>query len=236
MINIQDLTAGYFGNKVIRGFSLSIGEGEIYFLLGRNGSGKSTFLKALGSEIPYEGSISIANSNAHKLSIKQRAGIIATLPQQVQIAFDVEIVELILAGKFHQKKLLEGYTKAEEAEALAIIKDLGFAKPNQTIQTLSGGEQQMIWLAQVGFQNTPVVLLDEPTQYLDLYYKRLVFEQLKNWVASGKTIVVSTHDTQYLQQFPNAKLLFFQKEKAPMVLENNQENRDLIIRTIEQGG
>jgi hypothetical protein len=69
-----------------------------------------------------------------------------------------------------------------------------------------------------------------------LFFKRRVFEQLKHWISLGKTLIVSTHDTQYLHQFPEAKLLFFQKEKAPMVLENNPENLNFIVHTIEQGG
>ena len=93
----------------------------------------------------------------------------------------------------------------------------------------------MIWLAQVSMQNTPLIVLDEPTQHLDLYYKKQVFNQLKTWVNQGKTIFVSTHDIQYLSQFPKAKVLFFQKHKTPVMYLNTSENLEFIIKSIEQG-
>lgn len=130
---------------------------------------------------------------------------------------------------------MEDYSKADEAEAIAAIEALGFAQPEQSILTLSGGEQQMIWLAQVSMQNTPLIVLDEPTQHLDLYFKKQVFNQLETWVNQGKTILVSTHDIQYLAQFPKARLLFFQKYKVPVLYSNTPENLDIIIKSIEQG-
>jgi iron complex transport system ATP-binding protein len=235
MIKIQQLTAGYSGKDVFRGFSLQLEKGATYFLLGRNGSGKSTFLKALCAEIHYQGTIEINGFNLKTISAKKRAGIIANLPQQIQSQFDITVLDLVIAGKFHQKKLLEGYSKADEAEAMVAIVELGFATPGQSIIQLSGGEQQMVWLAQVAMQNTPVVVLDEPTQHLDLYYKKQVFNQLANWSISGKTLIVSTHDTQYLSQFPEAKLLFFQKQKAPMVLTNTPENLSFVVESIQSG-
>ena len=235
MVNIQQLTAGYSGKDVIRGFSLSVTEGDIVFLLGRNGSGKTTFIKSLCSEIPYLGKIEVAGTDIKQLKPKVRAGLIANLPQLTQTNFDISVLELVIAGKFHQKKLLEDYSKTDEAEAVAAIKALEFSKPEQSILTLSGGEQQMIWLAQVSMQNTPLIVLDEPTQHLDLFYKKQVFNQLKTWVNQGKTIIVSTHDIQYLSQFPMAKLLFFKKYETPVLYSNNPENLDFIIKSIEQG-
>ncbi|MFY8033331.1 MAG: ABC transporter ATP-binding protein, partial [Flexibacteraceae bacterium] len=214
---------------------LSVTEGEIVFLLGRNGSGKTTFIKSLCSEIAYQGKIEIAGTDIKQLKPKVRAGLIANLPQLTQTNFDISVLELVIAGKFHQKKLLEDYSKTDEAEAIAAIESLGFAQPQQSILTLSGGEQQMIWLAQVSMQNTPLIVLDEPTQHLDLYYKKQVFNQLETWVNEGKTILVSTHDIQYLAQFPKARLLFFQKYKTPVLYSNTPENLDFIIKSIEQG-
>ncbi len=235
MVNIQQLTAGYSGKDVIRGFSLSVTEGEIVFLLGRNGSGKTTFIKSLCSEMPYQGKIEVAGNDIKQLKPKVRAGLIANLPQLTYTNFDISVLELVIAGKFHQKKLLEDYSKADEAEAIAAIEALGFAQPEQSILTLSGGEQQMIWLAQVSMQNTPLIVLDEPTQHLDLYFTKQVFNQLETWVNQGKTILVSTHDIQYLAQFPKARLLFFQKYKVPVLYSNTPENLDIIIKSIEQG-
>jgi iron complex transport system ATP-binding protein len=235
MVNIQQLTAGYSDKDVIRGFSLLVTEGHIVFLLGRNGSGKTTFIKSLCSEIPYSGKIEIAGTDIKQLKPKVRAGLIANLPQLTQTNFDISVLELVIAGKFHQKKLLEDYSKADVAEATAVINALGFASPEQSILALSGGEQQMIWLAQVSMQNTPLIVLDEPTQHLDLYYKKQVFNQLKTWVNQGKTIFVSTHDIQYLSQFPKAKVLFFQKHKTPVMYLNSSENLEFIIKSIEQG-
>jgi len=233
MIQIENLTAGYSNKDVIRGFSLTIPEGSLLFLLGRNGSGKSTFLQAISGQLRYEGSIKTSGHELNKINLKEKAGQISFLAQQNNSAFQVNILDLVVSGRFHQKKNLEGYSKTDFEEAETLINSLPFTHKAGYLNELSGGETQMVWLAQIQFQNTPIILLDEPTQHLDLYYKKQVFNQIANWQAKGKTQIVSTHDIGYLSNFENAEILFFKKGKPPLVYKCTAETISILTKEME---
>ncbi|MFC6996896.1 ABC transporter ATP-binding protein [Rufibacter roseus] len=195
VLEIKELVAGYAERVLIRNLSFLVPEPSFVAIIGHNGSGKSTFLKALTGQIPYQGQVLVQGQR-----LPQRTGAIAKtlsyLPQKNNVAFPVLVRELVVMGLFRHKKLLDHYTSADYAQADSVLHHLQISHlSNRTFTDLSGGEQQLVWLAQLMLQNTPLVLLDEPTQQLDVYHKKRVFDLMASWVKKQQqTVLCITHD------------------------------------------
>jgi iron complex transport system ATP-binding protein len=165
-------------------------------IIGHNGSGKTTFFKVLSGQLPYKGEIIIGNQILHKNDNPFAAGFMALLAQKNSVGFSVPVQELVVMGRFRLKKFFQSYNEddyAATAQALHLLSLSSIAHHN--FMELSGGEQQLVWLAQLMVQDTPVYLLDEPTQQLDIYNKRRVFALMEKWVSDyEKTVLCITHD------------------------------------------
>lgn len=113
---------------------------------------------------------------------------------------------LVLMGRYRHKRWFDGWHPADYARADAALARCGVAHlAERDFTTLSGGEQQLVWLAQLWAQDAPLCLLDEPTQQLDVYHRRRVFDLLADWVLTeGRTVVVITHDLANLAALPSA--------------------------------
>ncbi|ALJ01275.1 ABC transporter ATP-binding protein [Rufibacter tibetensis] len=192
---MKELVAGYDERVLIRNLSFLVPEPAFVAIIGHNGSGKSTFLKTLTGQVPYQGQILVQGQ-----PFVSRSGAIARalsyLPQKNNVAFPIKVHELVVMGLFRQKRLLDHYTSADYAYADATLAHLHISHLSQrTFTDLSGGEQQMVWLAQLMLQDAPITLLDEPTQQLDVYHKKRVFDLMVSWVREEqKTVLCITHD------------------------------------------
>ncbi len=195
VLEIKDLVAGYAENVLLRNLSFLVPEPAFVAIVGHNGSGKSTLLKALLGQVPYQGSVSVLGQ-----PLPRRTGAIAKtlsyLPQKNNVAFPVQVRELVVMGLFRHKKLLDAYTAVDYGLADGVLDRLQIKHlAHRTFTDLSGGEQQLVWLAQLLLQNTPLALLDEPTQQLDVYHKKRVFDLMTDWVRDEKkTVLCVTHD------------------------------------------
>ncbi|WP_207434014.1 ABC transporter ATP-binding protein [Sabulibacter ruber] len=195
VLEIKELVAGYDERVLIRNLSFLVPEPSFIAIIGHNGSGKSTFLKTLTGQVPYQGQILVQGQ-----PLASRSGAIARslsyLPQKNNVAFPIKVRELVVMGLFRQKRLLEHYTSADYARAENMLHQLHMAHLSERSFTdLSGGEQQLVWLAQLMLQDAPIALLDEPTQQLDVYHKKRVFDLMTGWVREEqKTVLCITHD------------------------------------------
>jgi iron complex transport system ATP-binding protein len=203
VLEIKDLVVGYADRVLLHNLSFLVPGPAFVAIIGHNGSGKSTFLKALAGQITYQGQI-LVNSQALPARAKSIARSLSYLPQKNNVAFPVTVRELVVMGLFRQKKLLENYTSADYAAADAALTHLQIQHLSQrTFTELSGGEQQLVWLAQLMLQNTPLLLLDEPTQSLDVYHKKKVFDLMAQWAKQEqKTVLCITHDLLNLMTMP----------------------------------
>jgi iron complex transport system ATP-binding protein len=190
-ININNLTAGYGNNTIIRSLFLEIPCSSFVAVIGYNGAGKSTFLKAITNKIAYHGSI-VFPTEINK---------IAMLGQKNQVNFSIKVKDLVLMGLFDKTKLFQSYSTAQMERVMQALQvhhiqhlaDLDFL-------TLSGGEQQLVWLSQLFLQNADVYLFDEPTQYLDIAHTNQIFEIMQTMVIDHrKTIICVTHHIHYLK-------------------------------------
>jgi iron complex transport system ATP-binding protein len=195
VLEIKDLVAGYDERVLLRNLSFLVPVPAFVAIIGHNGSGKSTLLKTLTGQVPYQGQVLVQDK-----PLVARAGALARslsyLPQKNNVTFPIKVRELVVMGLFRQKRLLEHYTAADYYHAEAMLERLHIAHLRQrTFTDLSGGEQQLVWLAQLMLQDAPIALLDEPTQQLDVYHKKRVFDLMADWVREKqKTVLCITHD------------------------------------------
>ena len=199
LFSIQNLVAGYPGRVLLRNLSFCLPAPAFVAVLGHNGSGKTTLFRALTGQLPYEGSVRLRGQELRTRRRPAAAGLLGYLPQRGPLDFGIGVRELVGMGRYRHHGLFSGYAAPDYELADAALRRVGIAHLAQrSFPELSGGEQQLVWLAQLSLQEAQVYLLDEPTQQLDVYYRRRVFELVHGWAAAGRTVLCSTHDLDSL--------------------------------------
>ena len=197
---IENLVAGYPGRVLVRNLFLCLPQPAFVAVVGHNGSGKTTRFRVLTGQLPYQGSGRLHGHEVRTLRRAASAGLLGYLPQRGSLDFAIAVRELVVMGRYRHHGLFGTYAPADYALADAALARVGMAHlAGRDFTQLSGGEQQLVWLAQLSLQDAQVYLLDEPTQQLDPYYRRQVFTLVHTWVTQeGKTVLCSTHDLDNL--------------------------------------
>lgn len=194
MIELKDFRAGYKGVEKIRIDDLRIEPGRILGLLGRNGSGKSTFLKALVGIIPYGGHAILDKTETSSMTHRERARRIAYLPQQLS-PVSMSVGTLVAHGRFARMSFSKIMgVKDREAVRHALEMTGLWEERHRSVAELSGGERQRAYLAMVLAQETEYLLLDEPAASLDIAHQIEIMELLKQLSSDGRGIVITSHD------------------------------------------
>jgi iron complex transport system ATP-binding protein len=215
-LNVKNLKIGYKNHKteipIGPEINFSIKNGELAMLIGQNGIGKSTLLKTLCKLIPnISGHITINSTNIEEISIKQLASQIAFVSTANNIPFRISIFDMVALGRSPylnwigrlDKKDIEIVNSAIEDMELTKLKDKSFLE-------VSDGERQKALIARALSQNTPVIILDEPTAYLDLLNKYNIIHRLANIAhEQGKAILLSTHDLNIALAEADKMLIMF---------------------------
>ncbi len=196
-LEARGLTFAWNGQPVVRGVSLAAGHGEVLGILGPNGAGKSTLLRLLAGGLrPGSGEVHLMSAPIQSLPHAERAKRVAFVPQESRPVFDLPVMSLVLLGRAPHLGLLgvEGPRDREIArEALAFTDTDALAE--RPFSRLSSGEKQRVMLARALAQQTPVVLLDEPTAFLDLGHQHQTYELLSRLRRErGVTLVIASHD------------------------------------------
>lgn len=193
----QTLSVGYHERQVINELSLCIEEGKITALVGPNGSGKSTLLKALARLLkPSGGAVLLDGKAITSLSSTQVAQQLAILPQGPSAPHGLTVAELVEQGRFPHVGALRMLRRQDHEmihEALALTNMTDYA--HRALDSLSGGERQRAWIALTLAQDTPLLLLDEPTTFLDIGHQLEVLELVQRLNRErGMTVVLVLHD------------------------------------------
>lgn len=200
MIDVQSLTIRYSDRTIVSNFSLEVQEGEIVSIIGPNGSGKSTILKGLSRSIPCEsGRICIANHEISSLSNKQVSRIMCMLCQSNTCPLDMTVKELVGYGRVPHKKWYERFDSSDEEVIQWALEQTGLLPyGDRLIVSLSGGEAQRAWIAMALAQRPKVLLLDEPTTYLDIAHQLEVLELISRLNRKlNLTVVMVLHDLNH---------------------------------------
>lgn len=197
IISVSDLHVGYGDRTVLKGLNVDIPRRQITTLIGSNGCGKSTFLTTLARvREPHKGDIALAGTNISELSRRDYAARVGLLPQTPSAPGTLKVSELVLRGRYPHQSWYGRFTEEDEhavSEALRRTALLDLA--DRPLNALSGGQRQRAWLAMVLAQDTEVMLLDEPTTYLDLAHAIDMLRLVKSLsTLDGRTIVMVLHD------------------------------------------
>jgi len=204
VLKVENLVAGYEQRVLLRNLFLCVPDPAFVAIIGHNGCGKTTLFRALTGQIPYQGTIAVADQDLRAIRRPAASGVLAHLPQRGAVGFPIEVRELVVMGRFRHHGFLSAYRPHDYALAAAALASVGAAHlAHRDFTELSGGEKQLVWLAQLTLQDAQLYLLDEPTQQLDVYYRRRVFDLLQSWVREQrKTILCITHDLDNLTGLP----------------------------------
>ena len=210
MIEIKDLFAGYGYGDVIKGISFKLEKGENLCVLGPNGCGKTTLLKAIARIIRYRGNITLEGSDIACLSRKELAKKIAILSQSARIYFPYTVYETVSLGRYAYAK---GFLKNLSLDDKTVIEDKLKSLDiwnirERVIDELSGGQLQRVFLAQTLVQDPQLILLDEPTNHLDLKHQIELLEYLSRWAKeNNRTVIAVLHDLNLAMRFTGAAAL-----------------------------
>jgi iron complex transport system ATP-binding protein len=200
----------YSDQWVLEDFSLEVREGEILGIIGPNGSGKTSLLKLMAGLLrPQAGRIILGDQELAQLTPRALARRTAVVPQENHVLFPFTVAEIVLMGRFvHQNGW--GWESAEDLRiARAVIRLMDLESVAQrTFQELSGGERQRTIIARALAQQAPILLLDEPTAYLDIKHQLEIYATLRRLNQDrGVTIVVVSHDLNLASQYCHRLLL-----------------------------
>lgn len=204
ILTLENIGFRYGESWTLKGIDLNVLPGQVLGVLGPNGSGKSTLLKVMdGMLTPQEGRILIKNRPLAKLKRSGIAREIAMVSQETFFRFSFSALEVVLMGRFpHLKRLqFEGERDLEVAlGALRATQAQDLA--GRSIHELSGGEKQRILIARALAQEPRVILLDEPTSFLDLKFKREIFQLIASLSSDqGLSVVVVSHELDLAAQY-----------------------------------
>ena len=209
MIEFRKVCAGYDRQTVLRDVDLTIPAGQVTAILGPNGSGKSTLLKAVvGLSELSGGEILLDGVPKSRYSTTEAARKVAYLPQSRRIP-DISVKRLVLHGRFPHLGFPRKYRKEDDEIAMAALEKVGIADlADAPMARLSGGTRQKAYIAMALAQDTPAILLDEPTTYLDISHQLQVMELCRELAGSGKAVGVVLHDLDLAMQYADRLALF----------------------------
>ncbi|MFC7203870.1 heme ABC transporter ATP-binding protein [Haloferax namakaokahaiae] len=195
-IDLDDVAVSLGGHDVLDGVSLTIDEGTFVGLIGPNGAGKTTLLRTLnGALSPARGSVTIAGEDVHALSSKATSRVVATVPQTTKVTFDFPVREVVKMGRTPHRGRFDGWSDADERAVESALNRTSVARlADRPITELSGGERQRALIARALAQETPVLLLDEPTASLDINHQVRTLELVTDLVGDGTTAIAAIHD------------------------------------------
>ena len=195
MIQVKNLSAGYFGKTIIKNVTMEFVPGEVLVLLGPNGSGKTTLLKAALGLIPsMEGEILYDGVDMKQMNRKQIAQKAAFLTQSRNTP-SIQALRMVLHGRFPYLSYPRQYSELDKQiahEAMEITGSSAYEKMN--VSELSGGQRQSVYLAMALAQDTGTVFMDEPTTYLDIRHQLQVMQTARDLAKEGKAVVLVLHD------------------------------------------
>ena len=205
-ISVRNLSVSYEDNNIIEDMDLSIPKGMITIIIGSNGCGKSTLLKTIARiNKPKNGDIFINNKNIKKIKEKDIAKEVAFLPQGPVCPSGLTVRELVAYGRFPHQKLIGGLNSHDKEIIDWAINETGLSDfKDREVENLSGGQRQRAWIAMTLAQETDIIMLDEPTTYLDMSYQLEVLEVLEKLNKEKNiTVVIVLHELNNACRFAN---------------------------------
>ncbi len=210
MLQGKHLTVRYGSHTVVDDLSFRLEEGQWMMLAGPNGAGKTTLIEAVAQGVSYTGDILWKDQDIRTLKPSQLAQKIGVLSQRNNVGYAYTVEEVVSLGRYAHKSGLfsgrddEGNAQVEKALEMTGLTELRHA----SMLTLSGGETQRVFLAQVFAQNPQVLILDEPANHLDLKYQQHIFSLIRQWLQEpGRAVLSVVHDLSLARRYGTHAIL-----------------------------
>lgn len=198
LLEIKDLYADYGADEILKGISFRLEGGCLTGILGVNGCGKTTLMKAVCGILPSRGEIRLLGRDAKKLSARGMARLCRYIPQRTGITMDISVLDVVLMGFNPQLGLLESPGSAMRQAAMETLRSVGLeSRAESNFQTLSEGQKQLCLLSRAMLLEQGVLLLDEPESALDFSGRYKMLNRIRQWLSdTGSGALVTLHDPQ----------------------------------------
>jgi iron complex transport system ATP-binding protein len=213
---VRELTVTLDRNPVVRGVSCAVAAGGWLSLIGPNGAGKSTLIRAAAGLVPYQGAVLLDGTDVRSLRARERARLIAYVPQEPVLPPDMTVEDYVLLGRTPHLGYLGSPGRHDRTVAAAALDRLDAARfAARRLARLSGGERQRVVLARALATEASVLLLDEPTSMLDVGHQQQVLELVDGLRRDGGLTVLSTlHDLTAAGQYADELVLLHEGQVA----------------------
>lgn len=204
MIEVRDVVKTFDGFRALDGVTMTVPRGAVYGLVGPNGAGKSTLIEAIAQGVPYTGRISLEGRDIRALKGAERARSVGFLAQKNAVSYAYSVEEVVSLGRYaHASGFLSARDDEGEACVERALEWTGLtALRRASVLTLSGGELQRTFLAQVFAQNPKLIILDEPANHLDLIYQKHIFSLIEAWLKQpGRAVISVVHDLSLAKKY-----------------------------------
>ncbi len=195
ILNVVNLGVRRGSRTILQQLTWSVASGELLALVGPNGAGKTTLLKCLAGLIAHTGEVALHGVSLSSLARRKLAQIVAYVPQSVDLSFPFSVREFVSFGRYPHLERFCGLQPEDERFVEALLEKVGIRSlADQRVSSLSGGERQKVLLASALAQQPKLLLLDEPTAYLDPKRQRDLMALLHTLCSDGLSVVAVTHD------------------------------------------
>ncbi|MUW15383.1 ATP-binding cassette domain-containing protein, partial [Halorubrum sp. CBA1125] len=209
LVEVRDLAVSFGDVPVVSGVDLRVERGSLVGLVGPNGAGKTTVLRAIkGAVEPDAGAIRIGGDPASTLSARERGRRVASVPQETSLAFDFRVQHVVEMGRTPHLGRFDGYGPDDDRAVRRAMEATGVARfADRPITAVSGGERKRVLLARAVAQETPALLLDEPTASLDVHHAVETLDLVRDLVDDGRGAIAAIHDLDLAARFCDAVVL-----------------------------
>lgn len=234
-LRAEGVTVGYGHDVVLPGLDFQVPDGELTVILGPNACGKSTLLKSLSRVLtPSAGKIFLDDVAMEKNRTKDIARVLAMLPQIPEAPSGVSVADVVARGRYPHQSLLRAWTDDDEracVDAMTAANVLPLRE--RSLDELSGGQRQRVWIAMTLAQDTPLILLDELTTYLDITHQIEVLNLTRRLHGAGRTIVMVLHDLNLAFRYATRVVLMRDGRIISEGSPHEIVDADLIARVFE---
>ncbi|WP_062071617.1 ABC transporter ATP-binding protein [Demequina sediminicola] len=196
-LEARRVVLGYGDSTIVHGVNVAIPDGKITAIVGPNGCGKSTLLRSLVRLLtPSAGSVVLDGENIHTIPTREVARRVGLLPQSPIPPAGITVKELVARGRTPHQKILRPWSTTDETAVMSALHSTGLTEiQDAVVDELSGGQRQRAWIAMALAQDTPLMLLDEPTTFLDIAHQYEVLDLLHRLnTRQERTVAMVVHD------------------------------------------
>lgn len=211
LLEVKGLKSGYGEEDIIKDISFTIKEGDRLVILGPNGCGKTTLIRAVTRTLMSEGLLLFDGEDIRRMKTAKLASRMAVLAQVEQAYFSYSVYETVLLGRYHlmQNNWFSGVREEDKRAVEKVLRQVDlWSIKDQEITALSGGQLQRVFLARTLAQEPNIIFLDEPTNHLDLRFQTELIDYLKEWAKEPRRAVCGVlHDLNLASNLANQVLL-----------------------------